>query len=148
MIRCARQLLGQVQLVVNQNVQTYPSDLSIFQEDGQGWLTRAKLIAGDAGLKEFCGQSQTPYEFVLRESERSTNLAKLFGKTSCFWSRGFSHQESPPDGNHALLGNRQLKRMRFSAGSSFVAAGSSCAPNSLAAPINRGAVPSHAFGSK
>src|SRR5260221_7769788 len=148
MNRCARQLLGQIQRVVNQHVQTYASDLSIFQEDGQGWLTRTKLIAGNVGLKEFCGQSQTPYEFVLRESERSTNPAKLLGKTGCFWSRGFSHQERPPDGNHALLGNRRLKRMRFSAGSSFAAAGSSCSLDSLAAPINRGAVPSHAFGSK
>src|SRR6266571_2491461 len=54
----ARQLLGQIQLVINKYVHTHTCDLRILQKGGERRLTGTKFVAGDASLKEFFAQAQ------------------------------------------------------------------------------------------
>src|SRR6267143_7053733 len=61
----ARQLLRQIQLVINKHVHTHACDLRILQEDGEWRLTCTQFITGDAGLIEFFTQAQTANYLVL-----------------------------------------------------------------------------------
>ena len=61
----ARQLLRQIQPVINKHVHTHACDLRILQEYGQRRLTRTEFIAGDAGLKEFFTQAQAADHLIL-----------------------------------------------------------------------------------
>ncbi len=65
MIWNARQLLGQIQLVINKHVHTHACDLRITQKDWERRLTRAKFITGDAGLIEFFTQAQAADYLIL-----------------------------------------------------------------------------------
>jgi hypothetical protein len=73
------------------------------------------------------------------------DLKKFFRQTSWLRSSAFSHQDGPPDGNEAFLGDRQLKRIRFSLASCFSTAGKSYVFDSLAALITCDVVPPHAW---
>jgi hypothetical protein len=96
-------------------------------------------------LIKLFAQAQATDHRILGESKRVTDLEKLFRKTGWFWSRGFSHQDFPPDGNEALLPALALKRIRFSLISFSVTAGKSYVFDSLAVRISRDLVPRHAW---
>jgi hypothetical protein len=92
------QLLGKIQVIINQHVNAHAASSGILQQHWQWRLPFADLEARNVTLVQHAFQTQVPDELILRKTQRTTDPKKFFSQTKRPQSSRSSHQGSPPAG--------------------------------------------------